>query len=79
MESTKKRSNEREGKMMKEGTVKKEEGCGRDGCSFYKGRAVCTEQEAAERMLIEGEDESVLLGLWKVSAEDIYPRFCSVH
>lgn len=25
---------------MKEGTVKKEEGCGRDGYGFYKGKEV---------------------------------------
>lgn len=50
-----------------------------DGYSFYKGREVCAGQEAAEWMLIEGEDGSVLLGLWKVSVEDVYPRFCSVH
>lgn len=50
MESTKKRNDKSEEKMMKEGTVKKEEGCGCDGYSFYKGREVCTGQEAAGRM-----------------------------
>lgn len=46
-EDTKKRNSEIEGKMMKEGTVKKEEGCGRGGYSFYKGREMSAGQEAA--------------------------------
>lgn len=45
--------------------------------STKEKRWVHAGREAAE--VIEDEDGSVLLGLWKLSVEDVYPWLCSVH